>query len=151
MSKSERAKDAVSFFARFFMAYIWMTAGIGKLGERMAMSQAITAYKIFTPQWSDYLAQLIGPLETAGGLLLLLGLFLKPASKVSIGVLALFIVGIAQAWARNLSIDCGCFSTSTVGAEVAMDYAKTIARDVFFIALSAWTIYRPYKKWAIYP
>ncbi len=142
--------DAISFFARFWMAYIWIKAGVSKLDAHMAVTQNIMAYEIFTPQWSDFLARLIGPLEIAGGVLLLLGVFLRTSAKVSIGVLTLFVIGIAQAWLRGLELDCGCFDPSAATTNYQLEYATTIARDLFFIALSAWTVHRPFKKWAIY-
>ena len=132
------------------MAYIWIKAGVGKLDAHMAVTQNIMAYEIFTPQWADFLARLIGPLEIAGGVLLLLGVFLRTASKVSIGVLALFIIGIGQAWLRGLELDCGCFDPTATVTNYELQYFTTILRDLFFIALSAWTIARPFKKWAIY-
>ena len=142
--------DAISFFARFWMAYTWIKAGISKLDAHMAVTQNITAYEIFTPQWSDFLARLIGPLEIAGGVLLLLGIFLRTSSKVSIGVLTLFIIGIAQAWIRGLELDCGCFDPTATTTNYQLEYATSIGRDLFYIALSAWTVHRPLKKWAIY-
>ena len=79
--------DLVSALARFGMAAVWIIAGIQKLDVRMEMAQAIEAYGIFTPEWSGYLAYLIGPLELMGGVLLLLGLFLREASAVAAVVL----------------------------------------------------------------
>ncbi len=143
--------DVISAFARFFMAYIWLKAGLAKLGEEMATTQSVAAYRIFTPEWSGYIAQLIAPLEIAGGVVLLLGLFLRQSSKLSNVVLVLFIIGIAQAWARGLQIDCGCFGIDPNDTEFVMDYLRTIIRDIFFIFLGFWTIKRPFTKWAIYP
>lgn len=150
-TNGRRVLDAVSFFARFYMAYIWLSAGWAKLDDHMNVTQAIMAYEIFTPQWSDILARLIGPLEIAGGLFLLLGLFLRWSGKVAVGVLVLFIIGIAQAWVRGLVIDCGCFNVEQAPDAVAMDYAVTVLRDLFYIALSVWTVYRPFKRFALYP
>lgn len=142
--------DAISFIARFWMAYTWIRAGVSKLDAHMAVTQNIMAYEIFTPQWSDFLARIIGPLEIAGGVLLLLGIFLRTSSKVSIAVLTLFIIGIAQAWARGLELDCGCFDPTGTTTNYQLEYLTTIGRDLVYIALSAWTVYRPFKKWAIY-
>lgn len=101
--------DCVSAFARFYMAYIWITAGISKLNQHATVAMAIRNYDIFPGEWSNFLALIIGPLEIMGGVLLLLGLFLKQANKIAIIVLTLFVIGIAQAWLRGLDIDCGCF------------------------------------------
>lgn len=148
---TRRVLDIISAVARFYMAYIWISAGVAKLNDHLAVTQAITAYEIFTPQWSDYLARLIGPLEIAGGVLLLLGIFLRGSSKVAAVVLVLFMIGIGQAWARGLAIDCGCFTVDINLDEQAMNYFKTILRDIGYLALTIWTINRPFKKFAIYP
>lgn len=143
--------DLISAFARFFMAYIWIAAGVEKLNKHFTMTQTIEAYQIFTPEWSHYLAYLIGPLEIAGGVLLLLGLFMRPAAKVGIIVLVLFMIGIGQAWARGLNIDCGCFEVDPANTDRVMDYVKTLGRDLFFLVLMVWIWVRPFKKFAIYP
>lgn len=142
--------DALAAFARFYMAYIWIKAGIVKIGVHMDVTQTIEAYQIFTPEWSDYLARIIGPLEIAGGLLLLLGIKLKPSGWLSIGVLILFIIGMGQAYLRGLDISCGCFNPAAV-EENSVELFKTMARDVFYIALTLFMIYRPFKKLAIWP
>lgn len=142
--------DVLSAAARFFMAYVWIRAAIPKIGSVMEMTQSIAAYEIFTQEWSYILAQLIGPLELAGGLLLLLGIKLRPAGWVSIGVLVLFIIGLLSAWQRGLEIDCGCFDPSA-GGVVDTNLLIVVARDVVFIAITAFMIYRPFNRFAIYP
>lgn len=143
--------DIISAFARFYMAYVWIKAGASKLTDQLAVSQSIQAYEIFTPEWSHYLSYLIGPLEICGGLLLLLGLFLRPSAWVGQIVLVLFMIGIAQAWARGLGIDCGCFSVSPDEDAQVMNYMMTLLRDVFYSVLMVWTIKRPFTKFALHP
>ncbi|MEO5305410.1 DoxX family membrane protein [Corynebacterium sp. c25Ua_47] len=143
--------DIISAFARFYMAYVWIKAGASKLTDQLAVSQSIKAYEIFTPEWSHYLSYLIGPLEICGGLLLLMGLFLRPSAWVGQIVLVLFMIGIAQAWARGLGIDCGCFSVSPDEDAQVMNYMMTLLRDVFYSVLMVWTIKRPFTKFALHP
>ncbi|CQD05664.1 MULTISPECIES: MauE/DoxX family redox-associated membrane protein [Corynebacterium] len=143
--------DVVSAFARFYMAYIWIKAGVAKLGEPLSVMQSIKAYEIFTLEWSGYLANIIGPLEIIGGVLLLLGLFLKTSAKVGTIVLALFMIGIGQAWLRGLGIDCGCFEANPEQDAQVMNYMMTLLRDTFYIFLMAWTMVRPFKKFALHP
>lgn len=149
-SRKTMALDAMSFFARFFMAYIWISAGISKTGSRLETAQSVKAYEIFSDTWANWISIIIGPLEIAGGVLLLLGIFLRKASWVSTFVMVLFIIGLSQAWARGLSIDCGCFGPQGITENTAADYAKVIARDIVFVVLSLWTVYRPFKKCALY-
>lgn len=144
------ALDAVSFIARFYMAYIWIKAGTAKLGHYMETAQSIKGYDIFSDAWANGLAHIIAPLEIAGGVLLLLGIFLRKSSVVGTIVLILFIVGISQAWSRGIVTDCGCFGNEGISSEVGMNYAKTIARDCFYIFLMLWTYFRPFKRFALY-
>lgn len=150
-AKSMLAADLMSALVRFGMAAVWIIAGVQKLDARMEMTQAIEAYGIFTPEWSGYLAYLIGPLELMGGVLLLLGLFLREASAVAAVVLVLFMVGISQAWARGLVIDCGCFGYDPADVSQGMNYALTLLRDATFLVLTLWTIWRPYRRYALHP
>lgn len=143
--------DVISAFARFYMAYIWIKAGYAKLGENLSVTQSISAYEVFTPEWSGYLAYLIAPLEICGGVLLLLGLFLRPSSKVATFVLLLFMIGIGQAWGRGLGIDCGCFTVNPDEDAQVMNYMQTLARDTFYLILTVWTIKRPFNKFALHP
>ena len=141
--------DVLSALARFGLAALWIYSGSTKLGNHMTVMQSIEAYEIFTEHWSNLLATIIGPAEIAGGLILLLGIKLRPAGWVSIGVLVLFIIGLASAYSRGLQIDCGCFGPKpdSTGA----DLLWAIARDIGFIAVTLFMIYRPFKKFALYP
>ena len=115
----------------------------------MEVTQNIIAYEIFTHEWSNILAQWIGPLELAGGLLLLAGIKLRESGWVSIVVLVLFIIGMYSAWSRGLVIDCGCFGSQP--SDEGTNLIETILRDFVLIAVTLFMIYAPYKKFAIYP
>lgn len=147
-----RVLDLISFVARFYMAYIWIVAGVFKIFDStMNTTQSIQAYDIFTSEWNYALAHLIGPLELAGGLLLLFGVFLRKSALVGNIVLVLFIIGISQAWARGIELNCGCFSAESEAMNYPLQYAQTIGRDLFYIALMTWTMYRPFTRWAVRP
>lgn len=147
-----RVGEIVSFISRFGLAAVWLLAGVEKSTQGLIHTvQSVEAYEIFGPDWSLLIAQVIGPLEIAGAALLFLGIFLRYAGWLSTAVLVLFIVGISQAWARGLIIDCGCFGEKATPDGQGMDYLLTILRDVVFIFMSMWTAYRPYRKFALHP
>lgn len=150
-STQKKIFDIISFISRFGLSFVWIRAGLSKIdpNARMEVTQNIMAYQIFTPQWSDYLSQIIGPLELAGGLILLLGINQRFFSKVQISVLILFIIGLSQAWMRGLSLDCGCFSPG-FSQEPQSHYLITIVRDIVFVLIAMWNIYRPYVKFALF-
>lgn len=142
--------DVLSAAARFFLAYVWISAGLSKIGHHIQVTQSIEAYEIFTPYWSDLLAQIIGPLELAGGLLLLLGIKLRWSGGVSLVVLALFIIGLWSVHARGMVIDCGCFDPAE-GHPDPNEVTHAIWRDLGFVAMTIFMMCRPYRKLAIYP
>ena len=77
------------------------------------------------------------------GALLVLGLFTRVTAALSTLLMLAFIVGIAQAWARGLTIDCGCFGGGgQIGAEETK-YPQEIARDASFALAGAWLWWRP--------
>ena len=60
-----------------------------------------------------------------------------------------FVIGFASAWARGLTIDCGCFGG---GGEVAASesrYPQEIARDISLIAAAAVLACRPWSRFAV--
>ena len=64
--------------------------------------------------------------------------------------MVVFIAGISSAWARGLSIDCGCFSKGgalPVGADP--DYTWDILRDVAFLSLAVFLILLPISRFSI--
>ena len=65
-------------------------------------------------------------------------------------MLTLFIIGMLSAWQRGLVIDCGCFDPSAAG-EGETNLLVTVARDVAYIAITGFMMWRPFKKFAIYP
>lgn len=148
-STSGRVLDVFSALARFGLAAVWIFAGATKLGNHMTVTQSIEAYEIFTPYWSSLLASIIGPAELAGGLILLLGIKIRPAGWVSFGVLVLFVIGLSSAYSRGLQIDCGCFGPDPDSSGGNLLWA--IARDIGLIAVTLFMIYRPFKKFALYP
>ena len=69
-------------------------------------------------------------LEIGLGLYLAAGLFVRGTAVVGTILFAVFLAAQAQAWARGLSLDCGCFGTavqSTVGPlTILRDFALGI-------------------------
>lgn len=143
-SKWSKTEIAV-FAARMILAAVWIWSGVTKIGNKVETVQSIEGYEIFTTQWSMYLAEIIVPAEIAGGLLLILGAFPMFAGWTSALVLMLFVIGISQAWARGLVIDCGCFGDVQMTDDVVKNYAIAIVRDIVLIAMSFAVAYGPHR------
>lgn len=147
-----RVLDILSFLARFGLAAVWLASGWLKLSDELTTKQAIRAYRLFPLDIIPTLAVLIPAMELALGVLLLLGLFLRATSIVSAVIFVLFIAGIVSAWARGLTIDCGCFGGGGENPNAGpANYLTEIARDLAFIVMAGWTVWRPFTKAALHP
>lgn len=56
-SRTTLVLDIISFLSRFGLAATWIWAGFHKVGSVLETGQSIQAYKIFTLEWSVFLAQ----------------------------------------------------------------------------------------------
>ena len=82
--------------------------------------------------------------EIVLGVLLVLGLFTRPVAIVSTLLMVAFIIGISQAWARGLTIDCGCFGGGgQIGAERDQVPAGDRPRRRASPSPGAWLWWRP--------
>lgn len=144
--------EIVSALTRFGLAAVWIVSGWLKIIDPLATRQSVLAYEIFNAQISYLIADIIPPLEIALGVLLILGIFLRWTGIISALIFLGFIGGIASAWARGLTIDCGCFGGGGYNESVTgWTYSIEILRDILFVAMAAWTAYRPFRRFAIYP
>lgn len=150
MARSSKSwLDLVSFLSRFGLAAVWLYTGVIKMRDPMAFQQSVRAYQLFSPGIESLIAQLLPPTEVALGLLLLLGLFLRQVSAVTGLIMIGFMAGITSAWVRGLHIDCGCFSTS--GSYNPNTYAFALIRDLLFLTMAVWTVWRPFNRFALHP
>ena len=101
--------DAVGLVARLTLGGVMLVAGGLKVTKPEVSARAVQAYQLLPFDLATYLGYGLPIVEIVLGLLLLLGLFTRTAALVSGVMLVAFVIGISSAWARGLSIDCGCF------------------------------------------
>ena len=140
---ADRVKDFVGLVARLLLGGVLIWAGATKVGKSLTSERAVQAYEIFPMELAGWIGLALPFVEIVLGVLLVLGLFTRPVAIISTLLMLAFIVGIAQAWARGLTIDCGCFGG---GGQVGADdtrYPQEIARDAGFVLTGAWLCWRP--------
>jgi uncharacterized membrane protein YphA (DoxX/SURF4 family) len=143
VDRRSRVLDVVGLLARLFLGVVLVYAGSVKVGHPLTSQRAVQAYQIFPFDLAGYIGLALPFVEIALGALLLLGLFTRPVAIVSTLLMVAFIIGISQAWARGLSIDCGCFGGGGTIAPSATAYPQEIARDTSFALAGAWLWWRP--------
>lgn len=140
---SPKALDAFGTLVRLGLAAVWLFAGVPKLGDLHQNYLAVRAYEVFPDGVSEVIGGVQPFVEIALGVLLVLGLGTRLVAALSAVVLLVFIAGIVQAWARGLTIDCGCFSGGGQVAAGETRYPLDIARDIGFLAMAGWLMVRP--------
>ena len=144
-------KNFVGVVARFGLAAVWLYSGLIKLLNPLESRQAVQAYELLPSDLVPMVAVGLPAFEVILGLLLVLGLFLRPVAVLSGALLLVFIGGIISAWARGLQIDCGCFGGGGYDENAGpATYLTEIARDIGFLALAVFVYAWPWKKFAIY-
>lgn len=142
-------KDWFGLVARLVTGGVWIAAGALKLPHLDDSVRAVRAYDLLPEAVVPTVGQLLPVLEVVVGLCLVLGVFVRGASVVSALLFVAFIIGISSAWARGLSIDCGCFGGGGEIPDAAAKYPGEIARDVGLLALSTWLVVRPRSRLAL--
>lgn len=135
--------DAVGTMVRLALAAVWLVSGSIKLADPGQTYVAVQAYEVLPAGSVGFVATALPLVELALGVLLLAGLATRAVAVASAAGLLIFIAGVAQAWARGLSIDCGCFGGGGEIAAGQTNYAREIALDIGFIALACWLVIRP--------
>ncbi|MFC7548018.1 MauE/DoxX family redox-associated membrane protein [Plantactinospora sp. GCM10030261] len=135
---------------RLGLTAVWLIAGGTKVGDLAASGRAVNAYQIFPGDVATVIGAALPFVELALGLLLLVGLATRFAAGVSAVLLVLFIAGIAAAWSRGLSIDCGCFGDGgQLGPGESPNYGSEIVRDLGFLVLAGFLLTWPRTAWSV--
>lgn len=144
----QSTRSWVGTVVRVALAVIWGWAAISKLTDPSEFVRAVRAYDA-TPEW---LSQAIGyglpVLEICLAVLLLLGVVTRAAAIVSGLLFVVFLVGLVQAAARGIQLDCGCFGGGGT-TQGQTRYTLDILRDVGLLALSAYLVVWPITKLSV--
>jgi uncharacterized membrane protein YphA (DoxX/SURF4 family) len=132
----------LSLLARLGLAAVWLISGWLKAVDPLQTVVAVRAYQLLPEAVVTPFANVL-PFAEIGLGLLLAGVGVRSTALVSALVLGVFVVGVASAWARGLSIDCGCFGGGGAAKVGAGDYLRELARDVGFLLLAVWLVLRP--------
>lgn len=140
--KWQTLRPWLSTVVRLALAAIWIWAAWSKLGSPREFVQAVRAYDA-TPEW---LAKAIGyglpVLELCLGILLVLGVAVRVAAAVSAVLFVVFLIGLVQAAARGLQLECGCFGgggQSSGGTQYTLDILRDIGLLVLAVFLLLWS------------
>lgn len=144
-----RWRDHVGLLARLVLGGVLVWAGALKLGNPLGSARAVQAYDVLPFEVAKYLGYGLPWLEVAVGALLVVGLLTRAGAVVGTLLMLAFVIGIAQAWARGLTIDCGCFGGGGQVDASETRYGSEIARDLGLALAGVWLVVRPATTWSL--
>ena len=140
--RRERVLDLIGLLARLILGVVLIVAGALKVTDPTTAERAVRAYQILPYDLAGTVGLILPIVEIVAGALLVIGLFTRIAAVVGGLLMIAFIIGIASAWARGLTIECGCFGGGGTIAESETNYLPEILRDIGLVICAAWLAVR---------
>jgi len=147
--KFKVAQPWLTLLARLILGAVLLVAGALKVPNLPKSAMAVRAYEMLPIPIANFLGYTLPWIEIGLGLLLIVGVTVKISGALGALTMLAFIIAIAQAWARGLSIDCGCFGD---GGEIDPEdtkYLSTIIRDLGLLGLGVFLYFFPKGRFAL--
>jgi uncharacterized membrane protein YphA (DoxX/SURF4 family) len=135
--------------ARLTLGGVLFAAGYLKVGKADESQMAVRAYEMLPISIANMLGLILPFVEVVIGALLILGALTRAMAALGGFTMVVFIIAIAQAWARGLNIDCGCFGGGGAVEPGQTKYLQEILRDTGLAFLAAYLIRYPSTKFSL--
>lgn len=149
MRDRQRRLDWLGTGLRLTVGVVLLVAGALKVANPAASALAVRAYQLLPYDLAGSVGYALPVVEILLAVLLVLGLFTRVGASVAAALLLAFVVGIASAWARGLSIDCGCFGGGGQIDAGRTAYPLELSRDLALTLASVWLAVRPRTAYAL--
>lgn len=141
INKLSTAQPWFTLIFRLTLGAVLLVAGYLKAFNPQKSAMAVRAYEILPVSVANFFGYILPWFEIGVGALLILGIAVRISAALGGLTMLLFILAISQAWARGLSIDCGCFGGGGTVDPSQTKYLEEILRD-FGLMLTAVYLYR---------
>ena len=131
----------LTFLFRLILGGVLLVAGALKVTDPYSSATSVRAYQILPVDLANFLGFVLPFTEVVIGIFLIVGIWVRLNAIAGGALMVMFIIAIGQAWARGISLDCGCFGKGGLldSDELPVwNYTLEIARD---IVLAAFAIY----------
>ena len=134
----------LTFVFRLILGGVLLVAGALKVTDPYSSATSVRAYQILPVDLANLLGFILPFAEVALGIFLILGIWVRLNAIAGGALMIMFIIAIGQAWARGISLDCGCFGKGGLldtDELPVWNYTLEIARDIVLAAFAVY-IYR---------
>jgi len=119
---------------RLVVGVTLIVAGVGKVPHQQEFIDLVASYHILPEALCEAYGLLLPWAEIAAGVCLVLGLFTRYASALSILMFVSFMVANSVSLARGASSECDCFGQ--LGPLTEMQNWQALLLDIGFLAMS---------------
>ena len=134
----------LTFLFRLILGGVLLVAGALKVTDPYSSATSVRAYQILPVDLAHFLGFVLPFAEVVIGIFLIVGIWVRLNAIAGGALMVMFIIAIGQAWARGISLDCGCFGKGGLldSDELPVwNYTLEIARDILLAAFAIY-IYR---------
>ena len=135
--------------ARLILGGTLIVAGYLKFDELDKSQMAVRAYEMLPISLANFLGIVVPFFELAVGILLVIGAAVRISGALSALLMIGFMIAISQAWARGLSIDCGCFGGGGQVEPGTASYLPELLRDGGLGLLAIYLFFYPQSKFGL--
>jgi len=139
----------VGLVVRLTLGSVIFVAGALKVTTPYKAAAAMRAYELLPISVANIFGYALPWFEIGLGALLILGVATRLSAFFAGSLMFIFILAIASAWVRGLSIDCGCFGGGGQVAPGETKYLQEILRDFGLTLLAVYLCWQPQTKWAL--
>jgi len=125
------------------MGVIMIAAAVPKIIDIDQSVRAVRAYRLLPEAVVPFVGTALPYFELVFGLVLIAGLFTRWSAILWLALMAVFVFGVAWAWAKGYSIDCGCFGGGGDIAAGTTNYPAHMLERAGFVALGLFLLVFP--------
>ncbi len=117
---------------RLGMGAVFVVAAVPKIAAPDLFALAIHNYQMLPPWGVNIMAVVLPWLELVVGACLAVGIWRRASALIMAILMVVFMIALASAAARGLSISCGCFEVGEHAEKSSLVWA--VLRDTGFLA-----------------
>lgn len=139
----------LGLLSRLVLGGVLLTAGLLKYQHLDKSQMAVRAYEMLPIAVANFIGIVLPFAEIGLGILIILGAGTRISAALGSLLMLVFVIGISQAWARGLSIDCGCFGGGGQVEPGTANYLPELLRDAGLAALGIYLFRFPQSKFGL--
>jgi uncharacterized membrane protein YphA (DoxX/SURF4 family) len=149
LSKLIKVQPWLTLLFRIVLGGVLLVAGGLKVGNPQKSAMSVRAYELLPIDIANFFGYVLPWFEIGVGALLILGVAVKISALLGGATMLIFILAISQAWARGLSIDCGCFGGGGAIDPSQTKYLEEILRDIGLMLMAIYLYRFPSGRFAL--